>query len=61
MIKIEMYIKDNQNKCDINHGNVFMFLKWFELFGFIAIILISRVIAFFGYCFQVPANRIGYQ
>jgi len=36
-------------------------LKWFESFGLFAIILISWAIAFFEYCFQVPANRIGFQ
>ena len=35
-------------------------LKWFESFGLFAIILISWAIAFFEYCFQVPANRIGF-
>ena len=33
--------------------------KWFESLPVIAIILISWGIAFFEYCFQVPANRIG--
>ena len=27
----------------------------------IAVILVSWLIAFFEYCFQVPANRIGYE
>ncbi len=36
-------------------------LKWFESFGLVAVVLISWGIAFFEYCFQVPANRIGYQ
>ncbi len=36
-------------------------LKWVESFGLFAIILISWAIAFFEYCFQVPANRIGFQ
>lgn len=36
-------------------------IKWFESMGIIAIVLISWAIAFFEYCFQVPANRIGYQ
>ncbi|MDZ4846348.1 MAG: DMT family protein [Chitinophagales bacterium] len=35
--------------------------KWFESFGLFAIIAISWGIAFFEYCFQVPANRIGFQ
>jgi uncharacterized protein (DUF486 family) len=35
-------------------------MKWFETLGLFAIILISWGIAFFEYCFQVPANRIGF-
>lgn len=35
--------------------------KWFEQAGLISIILISWGLALFEYCFQVPANRIGYQ
>ncbi|MCE1198729.1 MAG: DMT family protein [Marinilabiliales bacterium] len=35
-------------------------MKWFEALGIFAIILISWGIAFFEYCFQVPANRIGF-
>jgi uncharacterized protein (DUF486 family) len=30
-------------------------------FGILSMILISRGIAFFEYCLQVPANRIGYE
>ncbi|MBK9108799.1 MAG: DMT family protein [Saprospiraceae bacterium] len=53
-------------------SNVFMTLAWyghlkfaewktFSKFGLPVIILISWAIAFFEYCFQVPANKIGYQ
>lgn len=35
--------------------------KWLEGWGLWAIILISWGIAFFEYCFQVPANRLGYK
>jgi uncharacterized protein len=53
-------------------SNMFMTLAWYghlkfnELkglskYGIFAFILISWGIAFFEYCFQVPANRIGYQ
>jgi len=35
-------------------------LPGFNRLGLFAIILISWGIAFFEYCFQVPANRIGY-
>lgn len=36
-------------------------MKWFDNLGLMAVIAISWGIAFFEYCFQVPANRIGYQ
>lgn len=53
-------------------SNVFMTLAWyghlkfkdwkaFEKISLIGIILISWGIALFEYCFQVPANRIGYK
>ena len=35
-------------------------MKWFSQLGLFSIILISWGIAFFEYCAQVPANRIGY-
>lgn len=34
---------------------------WFSKLGLLSIILISWGIAFFEYCFQVPANRIGFR
>jgi len=36
-------------------------MKWFETLGIASIVLISWGIAFFEYCFQVPANRIGFE
>ena len=36
-------------------------LKWFSKLGIVSIILLSWAIAFFEYCFQVPANRIGFK
>jgi len=36
-------------------------LKWFENAGLITIILISWGFALLEYCFQVPANKIGYE
>lgn len=36
-------------------------LKWFSKLGLVSIVLISWGIAFFEYCFQVPANRIGFK
>ncbi|MDR2039718.1 MAG: DMT family protein [Bacteroidales bacterium] len=35
-------------------------MDWFNHLGLPMIILISWGIAFFEYCFQVPANRIGF-
>ena len=36
-------------------------LKWFENAGLISIIFISWGLALFEYCFQVPANKIGFK
>jgi uncharacterized protein (DUF486 family) len=36
-------------------------LKWFENVGLITLVLISWGMAFFEYCFQVPANKMGYE
>jgi hypothetical protein len=36
-------------------------LSWSNKLGMFGIILVSWGIAFFEYCFQVPANRIGYK
>lgn len=36
-------------------------LKGFQKLGIVAIILVSWGIALFEYCFQVPANRIGFK
>jgi uncharacterized protein (DUF486 family) len=35
--------------------------SWFSKLPLIGVILVSWLIAFFEYCFQVPANRIGYE
>ncbi len=53
-------------------SNAFMTLAWYghlkfkdmpalQKYGLIAIVFISWGIAFFEYCFQVPANRIGHK
>lgn len=36
-------------------------MDWFKNLGLFSIILISWGIAFFEYCLQVPANRMGYE
>ncbi|MFN7027040.1 MAG: DMT family protein [Pseudorhizobium sp.] len=46
-------------------SNVFMTFAWYGHLKFKAaplyiVVLLSWAIAFFEYCFQVPANRIGY-
>lgn len=46
-------------------SNLFMTFAWYGHLKFkhsplVKVILISWMIAFFEYCFQVPANRIGY-
>ncbi|MBN2619087.1 MAG: DMT family protein [Spirochaetales bacterium] len=35
-------------------------MKWFGKLGLVGVVLISWGIALFEYCFQVPANRIGF-
>ncbi len=47
-------------------SNIFMTFAWYGHLKFKtstlwAVVLISWGIAFFEYCFQVPANRIGYE
>lgn len=47
-------------------SNIFMTFAWYGHLKFpakalFAVVLISWTIAFFEYCFQVPANRIGYE
>ncbi len=53
-------------------SNTFMTLAWYghltfkklngwQNLGLFSVILISWMIAFFEYCFMVPANRIGHQ
>ena len=47
-------------------SNIFMTFAWYGHLKFrstalITVILVSWGIAFFEYCFQVPANRIGYE
>lgn len=49
-------------------SNIFMTIAWYghlkgplSLRPLPVVILVSWMIAFVEYCFQVPANRIGYQ
>jgi uncharacterized protein len=46
-------------------SNIFMTFAWYGHLKYrksplLAVIVVSWLIAFFEYCFQVPANRIGY-
>ncbi len=46
-------------------SNIFMTFAWYGHLRFrtapiYSVVLVSWVIAFFEYCFQVPANRLGY-
>ena len=36
-------------------------MNWFSSLGLFSVVLFSWGIAFFEYCFQVPANRIGFR
>lgn len=36
-------------------------MKWFDALPLLTVILLSWGIALFEYCFQVPANRIGFR
>jgi uncharacterized protein len=36
-------------------------MAWFSKLGIVSVVLVSWGIALFEYCFQVPANRIGFK
>lgn len=70
--KIQYRMKSYLTICLLILSNVFMTLawyghlkfkdlKWFENTGLITIVFISWGLALFEYCFQVPANKIGYE
>ncbi len=59
---IELLVLSNTFMTFAWYGHLkFKEMKWSATLGLMAIILISWAIAFFEYCFQVPANRIGYE
>ncbi len=61
LITIGLLILSNSFMILAWYGHLkFHELKWFSKLGIVSIILISWGIALFEYCFQVPANRIGY-
>ena len=46
-------------------SNIFMTIAWYEHLRHTSrplwlMVILSWLVAFFEYCFQVPANRIGY-
>lgn len=62
MLTIGLLILSNVFMTLAWYGHLkFKELKWFENAGLITIILISWGMALFEYCFQVPANRIGFR
>lgn len=61
LLTIGMLILSNAFMTLAWYGHLkFNEMKFFNKLGIFAIILISWGIALFEYCFQVPANRIGY-
>jgi uncharacterized protein (DUF486 family) len=62
ILSIGMLILSNSFMTLAWYGHLkFKDMKWFQNLGIFSIILISWGIALFEYCFQVPANRIGYK
>ncbi len=61
MITIGMLALSNAFMTLAWYGHLkFSEMKFFNKLGIVAIIFISWGIALFEYCFQVPANRMGY-
>lgn len=61
-ITIGMLILSNVFMTLAWYGHLkFKELRWFENAGLVSIVLISWGLAFFEYCFQVPANKLGFE
>lgn len=61
MLSVGLLVMSNTFMTFAWYGHLkFKEVKWFDALGLFAIVLISWGIAFFEYCFQVPANRIGF-
>lgn len=61
LLTIGLLILSNSFMTMAWYGHLkFAEMKGFGKLGLFAVILISWGIAFFEYCFQVPANRLGY-
>ena len=62
VITIGLLILSNAFMTMAWYGHLkFKELGWFSKLGLFSVILISWGIALFEYCFQVPANRIGFK
>jgi uncharacterized protein (DUF486 family) len=62
ILTIGMLILSNAFMTMAWYGHLkFKEMAWFSKLGLFSIILISWGIALFEYCFQVPANRIGFK
>lgn len=62
LLTIGLLIMSNAFMTMAWYGHLkFKELAWFSKLGLFSIILISWGIALFEYCFQVPANRIGFK
>ena len=61
ILKISLLLLSNLFMTFAWYGHLkFKQISWLGKLGLVVIILISWGIAFFEYCFQVPANRIGF-
>ncbi|MBN2520240.1 MAG: DMT family protein [Bacteroidales bacterium] len=62
LLSVGMLVLSNTFMTFAWYGHLkFSELRWFNKLGLVSIILISWGIALFEYCFQVPANRIGFK
>ncbi len=61
LMTVAMLVLSNSFMTLAWYGHLrFREMRWFENLGLFSIVLISWGIAFFEYCAQVPANRIGF-
>lgn len=62
LITILLLIVSNTFMTFAWYGHLrFKDVKWLAGLGLFGVILISWGVAFFEYCFQVPANKLGYE
>lgn len=61
LLTISLLVLSNSFMTLAWYGHLkFVEWKWFAKAGLFSVVLISWGLAFFEYCFQVPANRIGF-